>query len=78
MGVLLTLHEPTKPMLEEAATEGDFICDFGTYPKIQILTIKDLFDKRRPQFPSQNAEATMKTTAGRRGAAEALSESLCF
>ncbi len=51
MGVLLTLHERTKPRLKEAATEGDFIRDFGTYPKIQILTIKDLVDERRPQLP---------------------------
>jgi site-specific DNA-methyltransferase (adenine-specific) len=48
IGILLTLNEPTKPMLKEAATEGDFKCDFGTYPKIQILTINDLFEHKRP------------------------------
>jgi Restriction endonuclease len=67
VGVLLTLNDPTKPMLSKAANEGDFTCDFGKYPRVQILTIGDIFNKKRPSLPPQNAEATMKTTAKEKG-----------
>jgi site-specific DNA-methyltransferase (adenine-specific) len=60
MGVFLTLQEPTGPMLKEAAGAGNFRCDFGAYPRVQIFTIKDLLVGLLPKLPPQNAEATMK------------------
>jgi len=51
IGIFVTLAEPTGPMRTEAVKVGfyDTIC--GKYPKIQILTIRELFDGRQPQLP---------------------------
>ena len=51
MGVFVTLKDPTKPMRTEAATAGSYTSpwDEQAYPKVQILTIKELLDdSRRP------------------------------
>ncbi len=52
-GVFITLEEPTKSMKEEAISVGDFKVDFShkEFPKIQILTIQDLFDGKKPDLP---------------------------
>ena len=46
IGVLITMEEPTKPMLKEAAEAGFYkfksSFDTCTYPRIQILTIEKL------------------------------------
>ncbi len=54
IGVLITLQEPTKPMLSEVA--GDFYHSPGwnqSYPKFQILTIEDLLNGKSIQMPPQ-------------------------
>lgn len=51
IGVFVTLAEPTKPMEKEAVTAGFYQTDYGKFPKIQILTIEDLFDGKKPQMP---------------------------
>jgi site-specific DNA-methyltransferase (adenine-specific) len=51
IGVFLTLAEPTGPMKTEAVKVGHYETEFGKYPKIQILTIKELFEGREPQIP---------------------------
>ncbi|MCD6418973.1 site-specific DNA-methyltransferase, partial [bacterium] len=54
MGLLLALNEPTKGMLTEAAGAGLFHMPgtrAKTYPKIQIFTVKDYFDGKRPNIP---------------------------
>lgn len=51
IGVFITLAEPTKPMEKEAVTAGFYQTDYGKFPKIQILTIKDLFDGKKPHMP---------------------------
>ncbi len=62
MGIFLTLTEPTRPMLEEAAKAGFYETPKGgRFPKIQIVTIKDLFDGRKPQLPGLNMGAAFKT-----------------
>ena len=43
--VLLTLKKPTRGMIVEAAKEGRFK---QRIPKIQLLTVEDLFKKPRP------------------------------
>ena len=52
-GVLITLADPTGPMTKEAIIAGDFeIPEIGRkYPKIQIRTIRDLFEGRQPDLP---------------------------
>jgi DNA modification methylase len=59
VGIFLTLEEPTKQMTKEAATAG--LYDSGQqmgsegetrkYPRIQILSISDLFFGERPRLP---------------------------
>jgi hypothetical protein len=53
MGLFVTLEEPSGPMKVEAAKAGEFYSEIATrsYPKIQILTIKDLLEGRKPQVP---------------------------
>ena len=51
MGVFITLAPPTGPMIKEAAAAGIYKTDYGSYPKIQILTIEQLFEGQRPQMP---------------------------
>jgi hypothetical protein len=48
IGVFITLAEPTGPMKTEAVTAGYYETEFGKYPKIQILTIKELFEGKKP------------------------------
>jgi adenine specific DNA methylase Mod len=51
IGLFVTLAEPTKPMITEAASAGFYESPKGAYPKIQILTIADLLSgKEKPQF----------------------------
>ncbi len=53
MGVLLALEPPTKGMLSEAASAGRFQLSGAprTYPKVQIFTVEDFFDGKRPDLP---------------------------
>ena len=55
-GVLLTLEEPTKPMLREAATLGNIPDPPGLrmpkkVPKLQIVTIQEMLDGVRMNLP---------------------------
>jgi site-specific DNA-methyltransferase (adenine-specific) len=53
MGILITLVEPTKPM-KIAAMEAEYYASptWGhQYPKIQIITISELFDGKKPNIP---------------------------
>lgn len=52
VGVLLTLEEPTKPMLTEAAAGGFYKSPWGTsHARLQILTIAELLDGKRINYP---------------------------
>ncbi len=51
VGVFITLTEPTKPMEIEAVKAGYYVTEHGKFPKIQILTIADLFAGKKPQLP---------------------------
>jgi site-specific DNA-methyltransferase (adenine-specific) len=47
VGVFLTLNEPTKPMITEAAGAGQYIMDgFPPVPRIQIVTIDEALKLR--------------------------------
>ncbi len=52
MGILVTLAEPTGPMTSEVAGAG-FVkkSAHGRLPRLQIVTIADLFDGREPKLP---------------------------
>lgn len=54
MGVLITLQEPTSEMKKEAALAGEYQYSTTTsFPKIQILSVKDWFDGRNIKLPSE-------------------------
>ncbi|HEX2080286.1 MAG TPA: DNA methyltransferase [Longimicrobium sp.] len=54
IGVLLTLRLPTRNMRTEAASAGFYKSPWGyQYPRIQILTIQDLFEGRRVSYPDK-------------------------
>lgn len=52
MGVLVCLHEPTANMITEAAAAG-FVrpSAHGRKPRLQIVTVADLFAGKKPDFP---------------------------
>jgi site-specific DNA-methyltransferase (adenine-specific) len=69
IGVLLTLKPPTKPMREEAAAADFYIPEQfpeHRFPKLQILTIEDLFAGKKLDYPSWAPPATFKKAARRR------------
>jgi site-specific DNA-methyltransferase (adenine-specific) len=51
MGIFVTLAPPTKPMVTRAAAAGLYKTDYGSFQKIQILTIEDLFNGQKPHMP---------------------------
>jgi hypothetical protein len=51
IGIFITLAEPTKPMILEAVKSGYYETPFGKFPKLQILTIRELFDGTQPKLP---------------------------
>jgi len=73
IGALITLREPTKPMLTEAAAAGFYESrDFpGRYPRLQILTIEELLAGKKIQYPNHRvvtfAKAERKTKSRQEG-----------
>ncbi|MDO8616584.1 MAG: DNA methyltransferase [Dehalococcoidia bacterium] len=57
LGVFVTLVPPTRDMTAEAAAAGHYHNDLWQkdYPRIQILTIEDILNGKRPQMPPQRS-----------------------
>lgn len=52
IGIFITLHEPTEPMQVEAVNQAFYQSPLGTsHRRIQILTIQDLLDGKKPDVP---------------------------
>jgi len=51
IGVYLSLESPTEPMVKEAAGAGLYDGPTGKVPKIQLLTIEELFAGKKPRVP---------------------------
>ena len=51
IGVFITLADSTGPMRTEAVKAGYYETIYGKYPKIQILTIAELFEGKQPNIP---------------------------
>ena len=60
VGVFITLAEPTSPMRTEAIATGFYETEYGKFPKIQILTIAELFAGRQPELPWRDPGAFRK------------------
>lgn len=72
IGVFVTLKEPTRPMKEEAASAGFYVPERASerFPRIQIVTIKELLDGKQIQYPRwHGSDATFKK-ATRKGKAK--------
>lgn len=51
-GIFLTLEEPTSSMISEAKSKGFINDSMGkSYPKIQILTVKEILNGKKPDLP---------------------------
>jgi len=61
-GLLVTLEEPTRPMVKEVNASGSFRTVFpdAEFPKMQIMTIKDLLDGKKPDLPRSHEMAYYK------------------
>ncbi len=73
IGALITLREPTKPMLTEAAAAGFYEPPEPTekyikaplgppnrYPRLQILTIAELLAGKKLEYPAHRVETFAK------------------
>ncbi|MBI4301611.1 MAG: restriction endonuclease [Chloroflexi bacterium] len=63
IGIYITLEEPTKPMLQEASAGGFYEPEHfpgHQYPRIQILTIRELLGGKEAQYPRMAPPATFK------------------
>jgi len=62
IGVLITLNEPTREMVKEAASAGFYESEhFGNFPKVQILTIRELLQEKKDiNMPPRGADVTIK------------------
>jgi len=73
IGVLITLAEPTGPMKTEAVTVGFYETLYGKYPKIQILTIAELFAGKQPNIPLVDPSAFKRAARESTGQQDGLS-----
>ena len=51
IGVFITLADSTGPMRTEAVKAGFYETLYGKHPKLQILTIRELFEGKKPDIP---------------------------
>lgn len=79
MGILISLTEPTKPMLSECASAG-FVSKsaHGRLPRLQILTVADMLEGRLPKLPPIPSLPEMRTPKRRRGTNDQLELLLPF
>ncbi len=61
IGVLISLALPTRSMESEAAAAGFYQCDAGKFPCLQIITLAELFQGKRPRIPLVDSKATFKS-----------------
>ena len=61
IGVLISMAEPTRDMRKEAASAAFYKSPWGTHSRIQLLTVQELLDGKRIDYPpSQQVNATFK------------------
>jgi site-specific DNA-methyltransferase (adenine-specific) len=74
IGILLTLALPTRDMLTEAAAAGFYENDFwkNKYPRIQIITVLDLLNGKRPDLPWGAAPFAKAPTEREKAATERM------
>lgn len=73
MGLFITLEEPTRPMKEEALQAGFYESQARKqpYPRLQILTIRDLLNGVQPELPSSSTQISFKQAKRTRSESDA-------
>ena len=69
IGVFITLRPPTEPMRQEALSAGIYTPEHfpdQQYPRLQILTIEDLFNGHTVAYPRAAVPATFRQAPRRR------------
>ena len=72
IGLFITLREPTRPMITEAAAAGFYTPEHypdNRYPRVQILTIEELLSGKRAEYPRLAPPATFRRAPRRRRSA---------
>ena len=67
IGVFLTLEPPTRPMDKEAAAAGFYTLGDRQYPRVQIITIEQALNGKKPAIPLVDTGATFKRAAREAG-----------
>jgi DNA modification methylase len=68
LGLFISLSKPTQPMRAEAASAGVYrsgsegVGTWGQHPKIQLLTIQELLEGKRPDMPPLAGSLTFPRT----------------
>jgi DNA modification methylase len=61
IGVLISLEEPTRNMRQEAAEAGFYRSEWGQHPRVQLLTIGQIFEGKQIDMPPRRqVDATLK------------------
>jgi DNA modification methylase len=64
IGVLLSFQPPTAGMVKAAASAGFYKSPWGDHPRIQLLTVGDLLDGARINYPPANVTFRQAEQAG--------------
>jgi DNA modification methylase len=72
IGLFITLADSTGPMRTEAVKAGFYETAYGKYPKIQILTIRELFEGKQPNIPLVDAAVFKKAPKSAAGDQQTL------
>lgn len=70
IGVFITLTDPTGPMKTEAVKAGFYETIYGKFPKLQILTIEELFAGGQPKIPFVDSASFRKAPRESDGSAQ--------
>ena len=72
IGLFITLADSTGPMRTEAVKAGFYETLYGKYPKIQILTIRELFEGKQPNIPLVDSSVFKKAPKSATGVQQDL------
>lgn len=61
MGVFVSLEEPKRGMRQEAAKHGVYTYGDTQYPVIQLLTVAEILEGKRPKVPAGSANVSLDT-----------------
>jgi hypothetical protein len=62
IGVLISLHEPTRAIRVEAANAGFYTTGWNeSYPRLQLLTVADLLAGKGVEYPAWSVSSTYKS-----------------